>query len=167
MFFCKIFFRWLSAPSINISAHFALFLVGYNTLRHKFYCFLHPSSHVFSRFSKTCLIIYYNVLKQKSRFTLGFATTKNTYYIKSLWRRKCVRRRHFVRPLQPLRCLQHVQLCHCAGHLTPKMNIAFFIRNLMLNIKTAVFSEKTAKNCFGGAFDKFLGKEGVLCRKLT
>ncbi len=60
------------------------------------------------------------------------------------------------------------------GHLTPKMNIAFFIRNFLLNIflfdnfsEKAVFSEKTAKNCFGGAFDNFLGKEGVLRRKLT
>ncbi len=60
-------------------------------------------------------------------------------------------------------------------HLTPKMNIDFFIRNLMLNIffystifsKKAVFSEKTAKNCFGGAFDNSLGKEGVLRQKLT
>ncbi len=59
-------------------------------------------------------------------------------------------------------------------HLTPKMNIAFFIRNLTLNIflfdnffKKAVFSDKTAKNCFGSAFDNFLGKEGVLRQKLT
>ncbi len=40
-------------------------------------------------------------------------------------------------PLQPLLCLQHVQLFTerpVRGHLTPKMNIAFFIRNLMLNI---------------------------------
>ncbi len=61
------------------------------------------------------------------------------------------------------------------GHLTPKMNTAFLIKNLMLKIfllnnffkKRAVFSEKTAKNCFGGAFDNFLGKEGVLRQKLT
>ncbi len=58
------------------------------------------------------------------------------------------------------------------GHLTPKMNIDFFIKNLMLNIflfnnffeKKATFSEKPAKNCFGGAFDNFLGKECVLRR---
>ncbi len=50
------------------------------------------------------------------------------------------------------------------GHLTPKRNIVFFIRNLMLNIflfdkfwKKSIFSEKTAKNCFEGAFDNFLG----------
>ncbi len=34
-------------------------------------------------------------------------------------------------------------------------------------LKKAVFSEKTAKNCFGGAFDNFLGKGGVLHQKLT
>ncbi len=34
---------------------------------------------------------------------------------KNLWRRKCVRRARFrISPLQPLLCLQHVQLCHCA-----------------------------------------------------
>ncbi len=60
------------------------------------------------------------------------------------------------------------------GHLTPKMNKAFFIRNLMLNIflftnffeKQLYFKRKLQKNCFGGAFDNFSGKEGVLRRKL-
>ncbi len=41
----------------------------------------------------------------------------------------------------------------------------FFIQQFFS--KKAVFSEKTAKNRFGGAFDNFLGKEGVLRRKLT
>ncbi len=29
-----------------------------------------------------------------------------------------------------------------------------------------VFSEETAKNCFGGAFDHFLGEKGFLGKKL-
>ncbi len=43
------------------------------------------------------------------------------------------------------------------GHLTPKINIPFFITNLMLNIfavnnffRKSVFSEETAKNCSEG-----------------
>ncbi len=41
----------------------------------------------------------------------------------------------------------------------------FFIRQFFR--KKLLFSKKTAKNCFGGAFDNFLGKEDVLRRKLT
>ncbi len=93
--------------------------------------------------------------------------------VKNLSHRKCVRRAIFrnveVRvegggncvTVRPVRC-----------HLTPKMNIAFFITNLILKffsltifLKKAIFSEKNAKNCFGGAFDNFPGKEGVLRRK--
>ncbi len=33
--------------------------------------------------------------------------------------------------------------------------------------KKSVFSEKTAKNCIGGAFHNFLGKEGVLTPKIN
>ncbi len=75
-------------------------------------------------------------------------------------------------------CLQHVQLCHCAtfqGSSYTKNEYSlfyqkfyseyFFIRQFFR--KKALFSEKTAKNCFGGAFENFLGKEGVLRRKLT
>ncbi len=55
------------------------------------------------------------------------------------------------------------------------MNIAFFYQKFDAEYlfirqffrKKAVFSEKTVKNCFGGAFDNFFGKEGVLRRKLT
>ncbi len=60
------------------------------------------------------------------------------------------------------------------GHLTPKINIVFFSRNLMLNIflfnnflqKSCIFRENR-KKLFWGAFDNFLGKEVVLLRKLT
>ncbi len=60
------------------------------------------------------------------------------------------------------------------GHLTPKMNITFFIRNLMLNIslfdnffeKSCIFRENRKKR-FGGAFENFLGKEGVLQPKIN
>ncbi len=60
------------------------------------------------------------------------------------------------------------------GHLTPKMNITFFIK-IRCRItfysksfsKKAVFSKKTVKNCFGGAFNNFLGKGGILRQKLT
>ncbi len=64
-----------------------------------------------------------------------------------------------------------VSLCDLSGgHLTPKMNIALFIRNLMLNIflfniffeKKLHFQGKPQKNVFGGAFDNFSGKEGAL-----
>ncbi len=61
---------------------------------------------------------------------------------KNLWRRKCVRRKIFrnveVRvewrgrsPLQPLLCLQHLQLCHCAicqGSSYTKNEYSFFYR---------------------------------------
>ncbi len=39
----------------------------------------------------------------------------------------------------------------------------------MLNnffVKKNIFSEKIAKNCSGGAFDHFVGKLGVLPKKL-
>ncbi len=42
--------------------------------------------------------------------------SRQYWFKKKLWRRKCVRRGIFrtLLPLQPLLCLQHVQLCHCA-----------------------------------------------------
>ncbi len=107
---------------------------------------------------------------------------KNEPKRKNLWRRKCVRREIFrnveVRVEGGAYFIYNTSSCVTVrpvrGLLTPKMNIAFFIRSLMLNIflfnnffEKAVFSEKTVKNCRGGAFDNFLGKEGVLRRKLT
>ncbi len=106
---------------------------------------------------------------------------------KNLWRRKCVRRAIFwtvevkvegdedpFNPYFVCNTSNCVTVRPIRSQLTPKMNIAFFIWNLMLNIfystifsKKAVFSEKTAENCFRSAFDNFLGKEGVLRRKLT
>ncbi len=65
-------------------------------------------------------------VSNRSRVTVGFvktvAYTPPKKKRKNLWRRKCVRRDIFrtieVRVeggvLQPLLCLQHVQLCHCA-----------------------------------------------------
>ncbi len=60
------------------------------------------------------------------------------------------------------------------GHLTPKINITFLsqIRCWILfyskiSLNRAVFSEKIVKNCFGGTFDHFLGKGGVLYKKWT
>ncbi len=107
--------------------------------------------------------------------------------IKNLWRRKCVRRAIFRKvgvrvegDFAPFNSYFVCNTSNCVtvrpvrGHLTPKMNIAFSVKNLMLNIfystifsKKAAFSEKTAKNCFGGAFDNFLGKEGVLQPKIN
>ncbi len=82
-----------------------------------------------------------------------------------------------VRPHQPLLYLRYercVTVRPVKGHLTPKINITFFIRNSMPNIfysaiflKKAVFSEKTVKNCFGSTSDYFLEKGGVLHQKLT
>ncbi len=51
--------------------------------------------------------------------------------LKNLWRRNCVRRAIF-RIVEGLLCLQHdrwVIVRPIRGHLTPKMNITFFIRN--------------------------------------
>ncbi len=46
-----------------------------------------------------------------------------------------------------------------------KLNADFsFIRQFFW--KNAIFSKKTAKNCFRGAFDHFLGKAGILPQKL-
>ncbi len=51
------------------------------------------------------------------------------------------------------------------------MNIIFVITSQMLNISLfGIIFEKSSifrKNCFGGAFDDFLGKGGVLPQKLT
>ncbi len=107
--------------------------------------------------------------------------------IKNLWRRKCVRRVIFrnlevmveggfalFNPYFVCNTSNCVTVRPVKGHLTQKMNIAFFIWNWCwiffystIFSKKAVFSEKTAKNCFGGAFDNFLGKEGILRQKLT
>ncbi len=74
--------------------------------------------------------------------------------------------------------LQHVQLGHCAtcpgsSYTKSEYNLLyqkfdaeyFFIQQFFS--KKAVFSEKTAKNFFGGAFDNFFGEEDVLYQKLT
>ncbi len=66
---------------------------------------------------------------------------------KNLWRRKCVRRAIFrnveVRVERGFAPFNPYFVCNASncvtvrpvrGHLTPKMNIAFFIRNLMPNI---------------------------------
>ncbi len=82
------------------------------------------------------------------------------------------------RSKEPLLCLQLVQLCHCAtcqGSSYTKNEYSLFYQKFDAEYffiqqffwKKAVFSEKTTKNCFGGAFDNFLAKEGVLRRKLT
>ncbi len=81
-------------------------------------------------------------------------------------------------PLQPLLCLQHLQLCHCAtcqgSSYTKNEYILFyqkfdaeyfFIRQFFR--KKAVFSEKTAKNCFGGAFDNFFRERRHLTPKIN
>ncbi len=60
------------------------------------------------------------------------------------------------------------------GHLITKINIGtlfyqklgakyFLINNFL---KKKYFLRKNVKNCFGDMFDNFLGKEGVLPRKL-
>ncbi len=58
------------------------------------------------------------------------------------------------------------------GHLATKVNIPFFVGNEVLNIfhltifsKMAVFSEETAKNRSGGAFDRFSGQGGFYGKK--
>ncbi len=69
-------------------------------------------------------------------------------------------------------------LGHCAtckgSSRTKNKYITFFNRNYTPNIvlfdnffKTAFFSEKTVKNCFGGTFDVFLSRGDVLLQKLT
>ncbi len=78
----------------------------------------------------------------KRYFTLKHShlNGKNTDYFRrlldeeNLWRRKCVKRAIFrnievIRPLQPLLCLQHVQLCQCAtcqGSSYTKNEYSFF-----------------------------------------
>ncbi len=107
------------------------------------------------------------------KITLGVYAAKNTHYMKNLWRRKCVRREIFRNDFicNTSNC---VTVRPVRGHLTPKMNIAFSIRNLMLNIsystifsKKTVFSQKPAKNCFGGAFDNFFRERRRLMPKIN
>ncbi len=59
---------------------------------------------------------------------------------KNLWRTKCIRRDLFW-----------------------YVEYFFILQNFK---KRTVFSEKTVKNCFGGTFDHFVGKGGVLPQKL-
>ncbi len=68
-----------------------------------------------------------------------------------------------------------MSLCDLTGVILHKNEYSLFYQkfdaeyslfNNFFKKKTA-FSEKTTKNCFGGAFDNFLGKEGVLRQKLT
>ncbi len=90
---------------------------------------------------------------------------------KKIWRRKCVRRAIFrnvdirvERGFAPFNPHFVCNTSNCVtvrsgrGHLTPKMNVAFFIRNLMLNIflydnffeKSCIFRE-TRKKLFWGS----------------
>ncbi len=81
------------------------------------------------------------------------------------------------RSKEPLLCLQHVQLRHCAtcqgsSHskneyslFYQKFEVEYFLFNNFFE-KNCIFRENR-KNCFGGTFDNFLGKEGVLRRKLA
>ncbi len=48
-----------------------------------------------------------------------------------------------------------------------KLDAEYFFNQPSFLKKKAVFSEKTAKKCFGGALDKFVGKRGVLHQKLA
>ncbi len=41
----------------------------------------------------------------------------------------------------------------------------YILNNFFL--EKAVFSEKTAKNCYGGAFDHFFGERELLRQKIT
>ncbi len=81
------------------------------------------------------------------------------------------------RPLQPLLCLQHVQLYHyvtCRRSSYTKNEYSlfyqkfdaeyFFIQQFFL--KNCIFRE-SRKKLVWGAFDNFLGKEDVLRQKLT
>ncbi len=95
---------------------------------------------------------------------------------KNLWRRKCVRRAIFrnveVAPFNPyfvcntFNCVT-VRPVRC--HLTPKMNIAFFIRNLMPNIclfnnffeNSCIFRENRKKLFWGRIWQLFRGRRGL------
>ncbi len=99
-------------------------------------------------------------------------------FLKNLWSRKCVRRVIFWNEKVRIKGDEYgrsVAVRPVRAHLTPKINITFFIRKQMLNIflfnnffekKKKVFSEKTAKNCFRGISNDFLGKGDVLPQKL-
>ncbi len=68
-----------------------------------------------------------------------------------------------------------VSLCDLSGVILHQKWILPFLSEIWCWIffystifsKKSVFSKKTAKICFGGAFDNFLGKESVLRQKLT
>ncbi len=139
-------------------------------------------------FCKISTNFIHNVPKFLKNFLKDFQNFRDDNNIKkNLWRRKCVRREIFrnvevrieggLAPFNPYfvcNTSNYVTVRPVRGHVIPKMNIAFFIRNLLLNIflldnffeKKTIFSKKTAKKCFDGAFDNFLGKEGVLRQKL-
>ncbi len=108
-------------------------------------------------------------LKKNQLFNLRKICIRILKY-KNLWRRKSVRRGIFRNaevkvegdeaPASTLTLFAtrppSVSLCDL-GHLTPKMNIAFFIRNLMLNIflfdnffeKSCIFRKKPQKTVLG------------------
>ncbi len=102
-------------------------------------------------------------------------------YLKNLWRRKCVRRAIFRNVEVRVEVGYFVcNTSHCVtvrpvrGHLAPKMNIAFFIRNLTLNIflfnnffeKSCIF-RKNRKKMFWGCIWQFFRDRRCLTPKIN
>ncbi len=96
---------------------------------------------------------------------------ENMGMFKNLWRRKCVRRGIFPsNPYFVCNTSNCVTVRLVRGNLTPKMNIAFFYQKFDAEYffiqQCCIFGENRKKSFWRGAFDNFLGKEGVLGQKL-
>ncbi len=116
-------------------------------------------------------------------FDILYLFSKGRYDKKNLWRRKCVRRAILRNvevgveggnPYFVCNTSNCVTVRPVRGHLTPKMNIAFFIRYLTLNIflfdnffeQSCIFREKR-KKLFWGRIWQFFREKGLSRRKLT
>ncbi len=96
---------------------------------------------------------------------------------KNLWRTKCVRRAIFRSLLQPLLCLQHVQLCHCAtsqGSSYSKNEYSLFYQkfdaeNFFIGqfFRKKLYFQRNLKKLFWGRIWQFFGERRSVSRKLT
>ncbi len=132
---------------------------------------------IFDIFGCTFHEFYDLFISWKKLITIFVTSQRKKTLAQEVRQKSDVSNRRSIRPLQPLLCLQHVQLCYCATckGLTPKMNIAFPIRNLMLNIflfnnffqKKNYFQRKPKKKLFWGPILQFFKERRRLTPKIN
>ncbi len=110
-----------------------------------------------------------------------YRTLQETEYEQNLWRRKCVRRAIFRNVVAPPSTLTlfatrpTASLCDLSGVILHQKWIKPFLSEILCWIffystilsKKAVFSEKTAKNCFGGRIWQFFRERRRLTPKIN